>query len=341
MPKAKLQNRRKGARRSALTVTRVPRTVGTLADHVTGQIDPFSPNAKGMKLFDANQTASFTLESRALYNMPINNQGCGYAEVSPFLADEWLTLLGAAADIAASATTGAVITTGTGVSGAYTALSTQVARYRIVSYAIRVYCTQAPLNRQGRVLIRELPATQMLINTSEISMAEENYFGSLADGLDIQVTPGAVGDQQYDYIPLTMDYATSLANVADTPPFKKIGITIYGGVTTSNNNAIVTVEVIKQLEILPEVTSILRFGVTDAAPHSNQMMETINNTRASIPLVHNTKTWRARLRQFATSSLSALGDAGMRAAGLALTRYLGGPATLLQLTNGRAPMEVD
>lgn len=340
MPKAKSQRRRAG-RRSALTVTKVPRTLSSLADHVTGQIDPFAPNAKGMKLYDSNSSASFTLESRAIYNLPVNNQGCGYAEVSPFLASEWITLLGVTADINAAATTGAVITTGTGNSAAYTALASQVARYRVVSYGIRVYCTQAPLNRQGRVLIRELPSSQMLINTSEISMAEENYFGSLADGLDIQVTPGAVGDQQYDYIPLTMDYATSLANVADTPPFKLIGITLYGCATSGNNNAIVTVEVVKQLEILPEVTSILRFGVTDAAPHSNQMMESINNTRGAIPLAHNTKTWRSKLRQFAASSLSALGEAGMRAAGLALSRYLGGPATLLQLTNGRTPMEVD
>lgn len=343
MAKTKLKRRTGRPRRSAgpLAVYR-PANPAMLTNHLSSLIDPFSPSAKGRKLFDANQVDSLAIESRNFYVLPINTNGAGYCEIRPTLVDEFISVNGLAADMTAAGVLGPAVTSTTSSSNLYTDISAQVYQYRVVSYGIKISPIQSPLTRQGRVLIREIPwqGTQVANSINEMRTAQENYYCSLTDA-DLQIMPEAIGLVQSEYLDIDMTIANAQTRFNDLP-FNTIGITVVGGSATVNSTPCLTVEVVKQLEVIPLITSALRLAVTDAAPHSSVIQETVNNIRNAAPMAHPVKTFSSNLKGYARSAVGQLAQYGGRFALNALSRYLLGPVpSLLALTNGRTPMEVD
>lgn len=308
-----------------------------LIGHVSNQINAFSDQACGKKLHDANQSNSFTLTSRSRHTMSVNDEGSGYLEVNPYLTAEIKQYTPGATGATGMSTSGVLgsgITTASFDANDLSVISPVAKRFRIVSYGIKVVCLQAPLDAQGILMIREITETQLGNDNDVMKYAEVSHTTAINHNLELAIIPNANGDRQYEYSIMTQAYNSAIGGDGTMPPFKVIALSIIGAKGGTIGLPVLSVEIIKHLELLPEVDGAFRLVTTPAAVDHYGVRQAISNTRRELPVVNEHKGLMSKVKALATRALHGLGNAAVGAAGRLLASYIGAPAGLLSITNG-------
>jgi hypothetical protein len=277
--------------------------------------------------------------------MLINDGGNGYMEISPYLNQEVRMLTPAA-----FAGTGGM--SGVGVLGSSpgttiiqaadrTVINAAAERYRLVSYGIRLTCTQSPLNAQGRVIIRTVDEGQIAASTDVATTSDQTYVCPLNHNLDLIVVPNFIANHQYHFFQ-DITYANAVSDSAEDVPTKLISVCVTGGTTGTNGTPVISVEIVKNWECLPDITSISRLISSPPGKDHYAVKQSVANARTDLRMVSKKDSFLSHVRDVAYGALRGLGNAAVGAAGRALHAYLTGGASIpLSLMNTMAPVEVD
>jgi hypothetical protein len=293
-------------------------------------VNPFADSAKGGKIHDENASKTFPFQERIVVNLGVNSNGMGYGQIYPFLKEYYKHVDGTAAFL--PSTTGTLSGSATFTSidvPDYSSLNSDGVRYRIVSYGIRVISLVNAMDAQGRIIIRELDADGATQNSGTLGLSDNTVTIPHTHDMDLTIIPNHVGAEYKRFRDFSRTYTISLADGADEPPFRAIGITCVGFDPSSSGTALkdaLSLEVVYNLEILPKIGTIGMRLATDPAPHSNTVQEAVSNTRASLPLVHHTPSVWSKVKKFAKDALVTAGQ-------FALGRITGGVSNYLQNKN--------
>jgi hypothetical protein len=300
-----------------------------LVNHVSGLVNPFSDEARDKKIHDANASKTFTFRSVSTLKIPVNDVGDGYAQFNPTIQSALRALKGETS----------IVVDGDKIDGSpaffnnnvteYTDLTTSGARYRVVSWGIRLISTENALDAKGQMLIREMDHNAAA-GTRTLTYTDNYKIVPITHDMDYSIIPNHIGEAYQSFIPMSTTYTSLLADPALEPGYKSVHIT-FSGLTkgTASGNpptypTVITAEVVFNLEILPLINSIGMKLATEPAPHSHDLLAAVHNTRAAAPLVHKSSSLWSKIKGVASNVLKS-------GTNFLLNRY-GGPAGAM-LTN--------
>jgi hypothetical protein len=317
-----------------------------IVDHVAGLVDPFHPSSKDKKIHDANGSKTFTFSSIGRFGIPTGASGNGYAEFYPALASNSAILQGNT-NIGSNGLIPASPNFTVSNLPEYTDLAATTARWRIVSWGLRITSLENALDAKGQIMIREVTEENQSQNDDVFAYTEEYTTLPITHNMDYVVIPNHLADSYTRFMPPGVPYATMLSDNALEPGYKAIGITIIGataGDGTATSPSLINVEVVYNLELLPLVGT---FGVrisTDPAPHDYTVIQAAHNTRASLPLVVKKPSLWQTVKGLASRALHTGAEMFLGKAGGMLSDYITGlgkkhlpmvkARTLPLLTNG-------
>lgn len=302
-----------------------PPTVQAI-EHVAGLVNPFSQQSRQQKIHDANSSKTFTFTSVTKVQIPTNAAGGGYAQFNPTLntVAKWLkgdTLTNAGDggnEINVSPDWGSSHIT------EYDDLVSSGARFRIVSWGIRLLSLENALDAKGQVLIREMDYNA--VSGTEVDTYTDNYMMvPVTHNMDLAIIPNHVGESYQTFIPMDVQYNTLLTNNAIDPGYKSIHISLFGltaGNGTPTSPPHLTAEIVMNLEILPLISSIGMRLATPPAPHSHAIMEAVHNTRTATPLVAKHQSIWSKIKSVASNVLSTGAQYLLGRAGGVLANYV-------------------
>lgn len=277
-------------------------------------VNPFHPGAGNVKMHDANSAKTFSYQSRSRKVFATDANGMGYMELKPTLNDCETHMT--------SAIPTSYILPGAGNTSVasdvadYSAIGSAGAQYRIVSWGIRVHAIEAPLNRSGRVQVRVLAGTQMAVNNRDLSIYGEETYECPVSDCDLLIIPPNNGEYYQDFRPQTYFYAND-----GLEPYRLIGISI-GGATASTD--VLSVELVYNLEILPDITEVGARLSSEAAPHSTKVLESVHNARSKMPTTSHSRSFWQNIKQTLGQIAGVAGEVVLGRLGAGISRSIGG-----------------
>jgi hypothetical protein len=332
MPKSSTKSKR-----GNLPVYRSTPSDISVVDHVAGLVNPFSSDAKGSKIHDANGARTFTLSSISSHAIPTGVSGNGYAEFYPALKVS-ANITNIITHIPSSLIMPAAPTVDPFDIAEYTDLNNNTSRYRIVSWGIRLTCVQSAFDAQGTVLIREIESPHITAG-QDCGVYTSNYIRlPITHDMDYTIIPDHQGEEYHRFNLPSTTYATCIADVACEPGFKAVSITVIG--STVNTSTVLNAEVIYNLELLPLIGTLTMKMATDAAPHSHAVLAAVHNTRMTNPLAAKSSGILAGIKALAQKALHAGGQFLLGPPGGMIADYISNKLKLNTqklLTNTRYP----
>lgn len=292
-------------------VSRTMRSVRALCN-------PFDPAARGAKIPDDDSTPSVPVTLRETFAFTPLAGGVAFINVRPYPN---------ACIASATAITGTTITT----LGAHAALSNWSAlatgagapgdKFRIVSWGVRVWSVEAPLNRSGDFKI---------VTTSDGFGSGDSVGGGFFQ--DVEYAPCTETDICWVSHPIGVGWKEYIASAGVQAPWTHVGIFVQGATTGANT---IKVEVVMNLELtmsFGQVGAVMTTPAADHDPHAITAASKVHARRKAVHLSQNT-----------------LGQTVLRLVGSAvvdgITAFAPTTAGTIKglLTNGNAPqyMEVD
>jgi hypothetical protein len=281
-----------------------------LVDHVAGLVNPFSEEARDKKIHDANASKTFTFRSVSTIKIPVNTAGDGYAQFNPTINSALRALKGETSIVSGSG--------GDEIAGSpaffnnnvteYSDLQSSGARYRIVSWGIRLLSTENALDAKGQMLIREMDHNAVA-GTKTLTYTDNYKTVPVTHNMDYSIIPNHIGEAYQSFIPMNTTYTSLLADNALEPGYKSVHITLSGltpGTGSGNPPVfptVITAEVVYNLEILPLLSSIGMRLATNPAPHSHDLLAAVHNTRTAAALVHKTPSLWSKIKNVASNVL--------------------------------------
>lgn len=297
-----------------------------LPSYVTTLVNPFDDSAKGTKIHDENASKTFTFQCRQFVDMEVNNVGMSYFQLYPNIHEFYNQVGMNDTDLP---TTG-IISGGSAFTtddvAEFSDLTSSGVKYRIVSWGFRLVCLEEALNAKGRILVRELDADGAKNSVGTTGVSDNTVNIPITHDMDITVIPNHISTGYKDFMPLTSSYTDVANDAAQEHAWRTVGLTVIGATPsgTANTGAVrFSIEVVYNLELLPKIGSIGMRLSTPPAPHSNQVLEAVHNTRAVVPLVHKTPSLGQQIKKFATRALTSVAD-------YALDRLTGGASHFLE-----------
>ncbi len=297
-----------------------------VAGEVAGLVNPFDDSARDSKLYDSNAARTFTFQSRQIQTMECNFNGMGYNQYYPYIRQfqRGVDMTTDAFLPPSGVLSGTATFTGLNVTD-YTSLTGNGHKYRVCSWGLRVTCTDPALSAQGRLLIRELDDEGATANANTLALSDNYVSVPITHDMDYTIIPNHVAESYQEFRPMDALHSTELNDVAATPPFRCVSLSIVGAdpsAATGTGRAILSVEVVYNLEIQPAIGTIGMRLSTPPAPHSHALTEAANNTRTNVSLVHKTPSVWSTIKRAATSALKSVGN-------YALGRLTGGLSDIL------------
>lgn len=295
-----------------------------LIGHVGGLVSPFAEESRSKKIHDANAAKTFTFKSVSTLQIPVNSDGSGYAQFNPTIKSALRCLKGETAmDAGTGGITDQIASSPSFYDNNvtnYTDLTSTGARYRLVSWGIRLISLENALDAKGQMLIRELDLNAVA-GTRTQTFSDNYKTVPITHNMDYTIIPNHIGEAYQTFIPMTTTYTSLLVDPALEPGYKSIHVT-FSGMTpgsgvVSTGGRVINAEVVMNLEILPQISTIGMRLATPPAPHSHAILSAVHNTRAALPLVHKTTSLWGKVKSVASNVLKS-------GANFLLNRY-GGP----------------
>jgi hypothetical protein len=323
---------RKSGKKSNVFYTSGPPNLPSKVDYATTLVNPFDPAAEGTKIHDANASNTFTYQVRALHVLSVNNNGTVATEIYPSLAYYIKGVGPLDATIDADGTTGAAAVFVSENIPEYTALVAAAYRYRIVSWGVRLISTSNALDASGSILIRELEESA-LGNSVDLTRLTDNYMTvPHTHDMDVTIIPNHIAEHYQEFKKSTTSYINEDSAAGLEHGWRAVGITGTGfkpSGTADTQVGVLQAEVVMNLEIIPEIDGIGSRMTSPAAPHSNETLELVHNTRSNLALVHKTPSLWSKVKAVAKKALTSVGE-------YALDRLTGGVSSYVSsLVQGR------
>jgi len=316
-------------------------TPPVIRDHVAGMVNPFAPEAEGSKIHDANASRTFTYQERCYHTVLCNGNEEGYTMYFPSLANYTGGVDMGTDTHLASGTTGGAATFSYTNSDNYTSIGAAGHKYRIVSWGIRITCLGDAFNTKGRLMIREMEQLDLTTGTVVDSFTDNTVSVPITHDMDITVVPNHVGEEYQKFRDPTTTFNTLDTDVAAQPPYRCVGLYLSGveAIAANGQQAILSVETVYNLEILPLINTIGARLASLPAPHSNSILEAVHNTRAAAPLAEKTPNIWQKIKGIAGIAVKGLAHQFLGSAGDMVSDFLSRKRVLPQITyQGNSPM---
>jgi hypothetical protein len=234
---------------------------------VIGNVDPFSPQAQGAKIFDSVASHSIPFQCRQLATVTTDANGLAAIGCFPNLQ------LAYQLDNTWTATV--VNTWGTPTVYPEAVSTLANGQYRVVSFGARIIGTVAPLNAQGVVSIFTM--ADFVPNNFDTG-------GSLTE----KVTRVPLAGLNHTWVSKPKHGDSPVLPVGNTdsdlPGFTHLVVAVSGGPAST---AVITVETCLNIEWYPNPGNAMTRISTPAAPHHIGRQMAIANTHAALPDVHH------------------------------------------------------
>jgi hypothetical protein len=301
-----------------------------LLKHVTGLIDPFSEDAHGVKINDSVASSTFTYQARTHHELATDSNGNAYMEVFPTLAQT----LGFPGSLGANGLTAGTPTYADVFK--LTDLLVQADRFRVVSYGVSIQNAQAALSAKGRLLIRSLPEPQLAAGFNTREYSDVNTVLPMTADLNAIVVPPHNGETYLEFIlPGQTPDQLKAGNIQI--PYRGVGITVSSAPASVS---VFNVEVVMNLELVPNITAISSRMATPPGLHSYEVLQAVHNARTSAPFAGMKTRMKAALKSAAMQALKYGAQRMLGASPAGMVSYLTGKH-LPMLTNAPQIMEVD
>lgn len=223
---------------------------GSALKNAKGLCDPFSPDARGAKIPDDNGSKSVAISLLGRHTLTADAAGRAASLVNPSLREHsW-----GPATFTATTVTLASMATATAISD-YTAFSTAVDEYRVVSWGVRIYSTDAPLNQAGEIAVITLPEeppTYSGATVADTGSLFENISRFPVAGANVHWISKPVGVAWKEY-----------RNVNLYPSYESVLLVVRGAAAGQT----FTVETFINVEAQPKLASLTAVISTKAADH--------------------------------------------------------------------------
>jgi len=271
MPKAARRRVRTNKKNRSV---RPNKKVKFISDLIEGQVNAFSPKAKGSKQFDESSSLTNTATVRHHATLSTDSNGALSANVT-FIPS---TLLRQATTIVSDVVT---------VDGSYVSAtdSTYIdthAHLRVVSFGVRVYCIANADKAQG---VLRVSSTMATINTAAFSTANDHsQYIPITKDMDFTWVSKPLGGAFHNFIPT--DSSISGLATAGNVPCTLPQFFLSGGPASTPTLGI---EIRVNYELLPDESDVGTYRhATKAWPSAPQLVKHVFNTLTNSPIVHDT-----------------------------------------------------
>jgi hypothetical protein len=182
---------------------------------------------------------------------------------------------------------------------------------------------------QGRILIRELDTDGAVNSVGILGLSDNTVNVPHTHDMDLTILPNHIGAEYKRFQDFDTTYTFMIGDAAIETPWRSIGISLVGfngSGAADTHKAVLSAEIVYNIEVLPKIGSVGMRLATDPAPHSHVVLEATHNTRASTALVHHTPSLWSKIKSTAKKALITAGE-------FALGRITGGVSTYLQNKN--------
>jgi hypothetical protein len=323
-----MAKKKSNGRRGIVYRSNPPQLLSAASEHIADFVNPFSPSAKGTKIHDANAANTFTVQTKTLYQIGVNNAGSCCVDVYPTLEGQFRTVDPAVAFLNASGflTNGATFSSSD--ASIATTLQNNSLRMRVVSWGIRLISLSSALDASGQLVIREIDevnAKDYGLSKSMVSPTDNWISVPHTHDMDLTILPNHNGESYYNFRgpdwdwdqedTLELDHAWRAINITGT------GIKASGSDTTAVSTF--QLEVVMNMECQPVFNTLGSIISSPAAPHHVEKLAAINNTRTKLALVHKTPSLWSKVKATAKNVLSTVGH-------YALDRLTGGVSSAVE-----------
>jgi hypothetical protein len=252
--------------------------------HVHAITNPFSDEARGSKIPDDDSSKSIpmTLWDIHTFSATGTNFACG---IQPALRNNIYTALTIVSSTVTAWNPGQDITD-------YSALSSAIHQFRIVSWGVRVFSTLAPTDQSGYFRIITLPESNFgsALNYGSTFFEEVKAYPLSDTTVHWISKPIGTAWKEYKDVSATMDWDRVLV--------------VANGLPSGASGAI-TVEVVYNIEVQPNIGSITGSLATPALEHKPHVLTAAANTLAKHAGSHIQRNFGEVIKTFGRRALEA------------------------------------
>lgn len=242
---------------------------------VCANTDPFCMHAANAKLYDGNTQRSLTFASKDIYSISTLATGDAMVIVTSNPQKAVANM--------ATETAGTVLTWSGGytVNSFYSQYNSTGGSWRVVSYGVRVFTTQAWTAATGTIILTETGSTDVSLTVGQL--VSSSNLGNTSKAF-------ALRDANLTFIGRPSGVAAQLYNPNFTTNDFNDWTTLLIGITgASASTAVVSFELTVNYEWLPRNNSGLATVATKAAPHLQTVMETRDNAFSMMDTINSVK----------------------------------------------------